>query len=88
MSAEAPIQVDLSQDNSWDKISDEMLSNHEKKLLAEQFKEESEGIIYLTQQELDNFKNILQTQDINLGPSVNTVMGNEMQSFVTEQLSE
>jgi hypothetical protein len=62
MSAEAPIQIDLSQDNSWSQIDDSMLSENEKNLLAEQFKEESEGIIYLTQQELKNFKDIISSE--------------------------
>jgi hypothetical protein len=52
MSFETPIQVDLSQDNSWDQIDDSRLTPEDKALLKEQFNEDTEGIIYLTQQEL------------------------------------
>jgi hypothetical protein len=49
MTPEAPIQIDLSQDNSWDSIDSTLLTADEKKLLSEHFKEESDAIIYLTE---------------------------------------
>ncbi len=65
MSFETPIQVDLSQDNSWDQIDDSRLTPEDKALLKEQFNEDTEGIIYLTQQELWELK---ATLDATLDP--------------------
>jgi len=59
MSLETPIQIDLSQENSWDQVDDSTLTPEEKTLLREHFREESESIIYLTQQELQELKDIL-----------------------------
>ncbi len=81
MALESPIQIDLSQKNSWDQIDDSMLSDQEKKLLAEQFAKESESIIYLTRQEIQDFKNILSSE-------IPEIVTSELQDFVTEQKEE
>ncbi len=81
MTAEAPIQIDLSQENSWDKIDDSLLTEEERKLLAEQFSKEAEGIIYLTQQEIQDFKNILSSE-------IPEIVSSELQEFATEQKIE
>jgi len=81
MSAEAPIQIDLSQDNSWDQIDDSMLSDDEKRLLAEQFREDTEGIISLTQEELRDFKQIISSE-------TPEIVASELQEFVEEQKNE
>jgi len=81
MWVEAPIQVDLSQDDSWDNIDDIHLTDSEKTLLAQQFSEESEGIVYFTREELQNFKAILASED----PGMYT---SQLQEFAAEQLSE
>ena len=61
MSVDTPIhKVDLSQDSSWDQIDDTFLTQEDKNLLKEQFSEESEGIIYLTEQELTELKTTLE----------------------------
>jgi hypothetical protein len=38
----APIQIDLSQGNSWDKIDDSLLTQDDKNMLKEHFTEEHE----------------------------------------------
>jgi hypothetical protein len=56
MTLDAPIQINLSQDNSWDQIDDSRLTQDDKNLLKEHFNEESEGILYLTKQEIQELK--------------------------------
>ena len=58
MSPESQItQIDLSDKNSWDQSQlEDTLTQEEKGFLKEKFSEESEGIIYLTQQELTELK--------------------------------
>lgn len=60
MSLDSPVQIDLSDDASWDQSQlNDKLTQEEKDFLKEKFNEESEGIIYLTQQELDDLKSII-----------------------------
>lgn len=89
MTPEAPIQIDLSQENSWDQVDSLLLTDKEKQTLSEHFSEESEWIIYLTQQELNQLKNILITQNVNLwSVPVNEAMSWELDAFIEEQTSE
>ncbi len=81
MSLDAPIQIDLSQDNGWDSLDDSQLSSQEKELLAQQFSEETQGIIYFTQQELQDFKDILKSE-------LPEIVSAELQDFTQEQMLE
>jgi len=83
MTPEAVVhRVDLSDDASWDQIQwEDALSQEEKDFLKERFNEESEGIIYLSQQELADLRSIIwipmdESRNINLN------------TFITEQTEE
>ncbi len=65
MSPENPTQIDLSQENSWNSVDSSLLSLEEKAMLNEKFKQETDGILYLSQQELSELKNILEWEGLN-----------------------
>jgi len=89
MTPEAPIQIDLSQDSSWDKIGDEHLTQDEKNLLKEHFTEEHEGIIYLTKQEIKDLKDtITTTVDPRWEAWGTQVLGESFNEFIKQQKSE
>jgi len=74
-------QIDLSQEDSWDQIDDSQLTDNEKRVLSEQFREETDAIIYLTQSELADFKNIMQNE-------TPEIVSSELQEFAAEQIKE
>ncbi len=59
MSAENLVQIDLSQENKTAHIADTILTPEEKVQLETQLAAEKEGILSLTQQELEELKSIL-----------------------------
>lgn len=81
MSLENPVQIDLSDENSWDNLDDSQLTPQEKELLAQQFREESEWVIYFTQQELQDFQDILKSE-------LPEIVSVELQEFAQEQKLE
>lgn len=90
MTLEAPIQIDLSDDNSWDQIDDSLLSDEEKQILREHFTEDTEGIIYLTQQELQTLKDAIDISDLPNMPDTALVAARtqDINSFIDEQIEE
>lgn len=87
MSIEAPVQIDISDDNSWDQIDDTHLTEEDKDFLREQFREEQERIIYLTRQELSELSRIVETQRNSwISPSVRDAMSWELDEFIESQI--
>lgn len=81
MVQEAPIQIDLSDETSWDKIDDSLLTSDEKRVLREQFWEDTDAIISLTARELEEFKEIMKSE-------IPEIVSDELDDFVKEQVEE
>ena len=77
MSVEAPIQIDLSDNRSWDQVDSSLLSPEDKRRLAEQFASETQEIISLTQDELQTLRNALQSE-----------VPEELVNFISQQREE
>lgn len=89
MWVDAPIQIDLSRDSSWDQVDDSLLTPEDKSLLKEQFNEESEWIIYLSRQELSELKNTLDaTSDPRWNQGWEQGVWESFQEFITDQKQE
>ena len=83
MSIEAPVRVDLAQDNPWEATN---LTDEEKNYLREQFTAERNEVLYLTQQELSELSRIVETQRNSwISSSVRDAMGWELETFIEEQ---
>jgi len=81
MTPDTLVQIDLSDENSWDQIDDSYLTADEKRVLREQFQEDTDAIIYLTEAELQDFKNILASE-------IPEVVSEELREFWQEQIAE
>jgi len=90
MPTEVPIQVDLSQDSDWDQVDDSLLTQDDKNILKAHFTEETEGIIYLTRQELSELKSTLDTTNLSsLSPEIQAgTIAWDIDAFVDGQLQE
>lgn len=62
MSIEAPIQIDLSQENSWNQVDSSLLTQDEKDMLARQFRAETREVISLTQEELLTLRDAVRSE--------------------------
>ena len=89
MTLDAPIQINLSQDNSWDQIDDSRLTQDDKNLLKEHFNEESEGILYLTKQEIQELKATIDaTRDPRWNAWGQQVLGESFSAFIERQKTQ
>jgi len=86
MSIEAPIRIDLSQDNPWDATN---LTQEEKNYLQEQFTKERNEALYLTRGELVELSRIIETQrNSGISPVVRGIMTWELDKFIDNQIAE
>lgn len=89
MTLEAPIQIDLSQENSWDQIDDSLLTPEDKTFLREQFREDREGILYLTREEIAELRTTIEATRDPRGEAWSVhIAGESFQAFIEEQVSE
>jgi len=90
MSLENLIQVDLSQENSWNEIDSSKLSDAEKRVMSERYNEESEWIIYLTQQELEELKDAIDTSELSsLSSDIQRASRDgDINTFIQNQIAE
>ncbi|MCH8518627.1 peptidoglycan-binding protein [Candidatus Gracilibacteria bacterium] len=87
MTLEAPQRIDLADANSWDQIDDGLLTPEDKTLLREQFREDREGILYLTRQEISELSRIIETQrNSGISPVVRDAMTGELDAFIDNQI--
>jgi len=89
MSLEAPIQIDLSQENWWEQVDDSLLTPEDKAFLREQFQEAREGILYLTREEIQELRVAINaTRDPRGEMWSPHIAGESFQAFIEEQVSE